>query len=122
MEHLANNFSPVPDEYSGPFIAMRNQTIKLIERSSDWLAKGGSFQEVDLIIKDAKAMQQYLSSYRKTIIDYLQTNRSNIESMTVFLNLVQESQELVRSLRHQLRGIIKFRQALSLEPRTLSTL
>ena len=101
---------------------MRNQTIKLIERSGDWLAKGGSFQEVDLIIKDAKAMQQYLSSYRKTIIDYLQTNRSNIESMTVFLNLVQESQELVRSLRHQLRGIIKFRQALSLEPRTLSTL
>ena len=122
VEHLANNFSPVPDEYSGPFIAMRNQTIKLIERSGDWLAKGGSFQEVDLIIKDAKAMQQYLSSYRKTIIDYLQTNRSNIESMTVFLNLVQESQELVRSLRHQLRGIIKFRQALSLEPRTLSTL
>ena len=110
-DHIANNFSPVPAEYSGPFIALRNQTVKLLERTQQWLEKSGSFQEADLIIKDAKAMQQYLSTYRKTIIDHLQTNRSNIESMTVFLNVVQESQELVRSLRHLLRGIIKFRQA-----------
>ena len=32
-------------------------------------------------------------------------NHVNIESMTVFLNIVQESQELLGSLRHAVRGI-----------------
>ncbi len=33
----------------------------------------------------------------------------NIESMTVFLNIVQESQELLGSLRHAVRGINRLR-------------
>ena len=32
-------------------------------------------------------------------------NHVNIESMTIFLNIVQESQELLGSLRHAARGL-----------------
>ena len=34
-----------------------------------------------------------------------------LESMTVFLNLVQESQELLSTLRHTLRGKSKFEES-----------
>ena len=51
-----------------------------------------------------------LSDYRKIIIKDIQTKQLNIESMTVFLNLVQESQELVSALRHTMRGKDKFEE------------
>ena len=37
-------------------------------------------------------------------------SQSNIESMTVFLNMIQESQQLLSCLRHLLRGMAKFRE------------
>ena len=45
-----------------------------------------------------------------SIILDIQTKHLNIESMTVFLNLVQESQELLSTLRHTLRGKSKFEE------------
>ena len=34
----------------------------------------------------------------------IQSKQLNIEAMTVFLNVVQESQELLSALRHLMRG------------------
>jgi hypothetical protein len=45
------------------------------------------------------------------IIHDIQTKHLNIESMTVFLNLVQESQELLSALRHTMRGKSKFEKS-----------
>ena len=59
----------------------------------------------DQIRSDATSLQASLSRYRKQIIDDIQHNHVNIESMTVFLNIVQESQELLSSLRHAVRGV-----------------
>nr|MCR5549340.1 hypothetical protein [Bacteroidales bacterium] len=59
---------------------------------------------------DAARIQNALSDYRKRIIRDIQTKQLNIESMTVFLNLVQESQELLSALRHTMRGKNKFEE------------
>ena len=48
--------------------------------------------------------QSLLSDYRKRIIHDIQTRQLNIEAMTVFLSVVQESQELLSALRHLVRG------------------
>ena len=64
----------------------------------------------DQIRSDATSLQASLSRYRKQIIDDIQHNHVNIESMTVFLNIVQESQELLGSLRHAVRGINRLRE------------
>ena len=56
------------------------------------------------IRNDAAALQSLLSDYRKRIIHDIQTRQLNIEAMTVFLSVVQESQELLSALRHLMRG------------------
>jgi hypothetical protein len=61
-----------------------------------------------LIRGDADKLQSQLSDYRRTIIHDIQAMQLNIESMTVFLNLVQESQQLLSALRHTVRGANKF--------------
>ena len=56
------------------------------------------------IRNDAAVLQSSLSNYRKRIIHDIQTRQLNIEAMTVFLSVVQESQELLSALRHLMRG------------------
>ena len=100
-EHVGNNFSPVPNDYANEFLVIRNEIVHLFNRS---LTTDNASQIRD----DAAKLQSTLSIYRKRIIHDIQTKRLNIESMTVFLNLVQESQELLSALRHTLRGKSKF--------------
>lgn len=65
---------------------------------------------INQIRNDAEKLQSTLSSYRKKIINDIHTQSLNIESMTILLNLVQESQQLLSGLRHTLRGWQKFEQ------------
>ncbi len=100
-EHVGNNFSPVPNDYVNEFLVIRNEIVHLFNRSL-------TIDNASQIRDDAAKLQSTLSIYRKRIIHDIQTKRLNIESMTVFLNLVQESQELLSALRHTLRGKSKF--------------
>lgn len=53
-------------------------------------------------------MQKNLADYRKQVIDSMQQNNANIESTTAYLNMVQESQQILSSLRQMLKGLAKF--------------
>jgi len=101
LEHVGNNFSPVPSKYIQEFIQIRNEILQLINRACH-------AETMALIRGDADKLQSQLSDYRRTIIHDIQAMQLNIESMTVFLNLVQESQQLLSALRHTVRGANKF--------------
>lgn len=101
LEHVGNNFSPVPSKYIQEFIQMRNEILQLFNRACH-------AETMELIRGDAEKLQSQLSDYRRTIIHDIQAKQLNIESMTVFLNLVQESQQLLSALRHTVRGANKF--------------
>ena len=96
-EHVGNNFSPVPSEYVHEFHVLRNEIMRLYLRSLDSAS-------ASQIRNDAAVLQSSLSNYRKRIIHDIQTRQLNIEAMTVFLSVVQESQELLSALRHLKRG------------------
>ena len=101
LEHVGNNFSPVPSKYIQEFIQMRNEILQLINRAYH-------AESMALIRGDADKVQLQFSDYRRTIIHDIQAKQLNIESMTVFLNLIQESQQLLSALRHTVRGANKF--------------
>ena len=103
LEHVGNNFSPVPSKYIQEFIQMRNEILQLINRACH-------AETMASIRGDAYKLQSQLSDYRRTIIHDIQAKQLNIESMTVFLNMVQESQQLLSALRHTLRGENKFEE------------
>jgi phosphate/sulfate permease len=102
-EHVGNNFSPVPSKYANEFLGFRNEIMRLYLRSLDT-------ETTSQIRNDAAELQSSLSDYRKRIIHDIQTKQLNIEAMTVFMNLVQESQELLSALRHSMRGENKFEE------------
>ena len=93
-EHVGNNFSPVPGKYANEFLCFRNEIMRLYFR-----------------YLDAETTSQI--EYRIRIIHDIQSKQLNIEAMTVFLNVVQESQELLSALRHLMRGENKIENSLS---------
>ena len=103
LEHVGNNFCPIPIKYVNEFFSLRDEIVRIFNRAI--LSKTSS-----QIRDDAAKLQATLSDYRNVIIKDIQTKQLNIESMTVFLNLVQESQELVSALRHAMRGKNKFEE------------
>ena len=103
LEYVANNFCPIPGKYVNEFLTLRDEIVRIFRRAI-------SDETTHHIRDDAARIQNALSDYRKRIIRDIQTKQLNIESMTVFLNLVQESQELLSALRHTMRGKNKFEE------------
>lgn len=103
LEYVANNFRPIPGKYVNEFLTLRDEIVRIFRRAI-------SDETTHHIRDDAARIQNALSDYRKLIIRDIQTEQLNIESMTVFLNLVQESQELLSALRHTMRGKNKFEE------------
>lgn len=106
-EHVGNNFTPVATKYVDSFLSYRDEIMKIYHRLEQLLDED-NLDAVNAIREDAHGIQSSLSNYRKTIIDDIQNKSVNIESMTVFLNVIQESQELLANLRHMVRGFSKF--------------
>ena len=106
-EHVGNNFSPVSGEYVSAFTDMRNEVEKLYKRTSQMMA-ANTTEGAETIRIDANTLQLTLSRFRKRIIDDIQKYQLNIETMTLFLNIIQESSEMLSALRHLVRGYVKF--------------
>lgn len=106
-EHVGNNFSPVSGEYVSAFTDMRNEVEKLYKRTSQMMA-ANTTEGAETIRIDANTLQLTLSRLRKRIIDDIQKYQLNIETMTLFLNIIQESSEMLSALRHLVRGYVKF--------------
>lgn len=108
-EHVGNSFLPAEGNYVTSFRNYRGEILRLFHRAQEFLASGNA-AVAGAIRADAMTLQASLSAYRKTIIDDIQRGQLNIETMTVFLLIVQESQELLSALRHMMRGMVKFQE------------
>lgn len=108
-EHVGNNFRPVSREFATNFISFQKQLIGLFQQT-DELFQSIGFKESNTknIRENAEQLQHELSEYRKHVIDAMQKKSVNIESTIVYLNLIQESEQIISGLRHILRGITKF--------------
>ena len=108
-EHVGNNFSPVSYEFTSTFLGYQKQVVDTLEQAvmalGTPLATNGM---ADVVREQATVVQQNLSSYRKQIIDTMQQNSVNIASTMAFLNIIQESQQILSNVRHMLRGMSKF--------------
>lgn len=107
-EHIGNNFSPVSSRYVFQFRGIQRQMQDIFTQTQAAVSSSVDEAKVVVIREQAEIMQNSLSDYRKLIIDSMQQQTINIESTTVFLSIIQESQQILSCLRHMLRGMEKF--------------
>ncbi|MDY5631530.1 MAG: inorganic phosphate transporter [Bacteroidaceae bacterium] len=108
-EHVGNNFTPVKGDHISEFVVFQKEVVRIFSLALSAIREG-KLQQAEVIRQEADKVQQRLSYYRKQVIDHMQHDTANIEASTVFLNIVQESQQLLASLRHLMRGLAKFEE------------
>ena len=61
-------------------------------------------------MNDAIALQATISNYRKEMLESVHAESKRVEVLLVFINLLQESMVLLSTLRHMIRGMVKFQE------------
>lgn len=104
-EHVDNNFNPLPRELSDEFSPIAGRINELMKRSAAMLSTG-RFDAYDEVLAEADKMKDELSRTRKVHYDRMQHDHAtaNIKISLVYLNILQESQEFISVMRHQLRA------------------
>ena len=109
-EHVDNNFTPLSKEMVDEFKPVKEKIEALLKTTADSISQR-SFDNYRQTLKEADKLKDELSVVRKCHIDRMQTsNTQNLQAGLVYLNLLQESQQLLSNMRHQLRAVKKFEE------------
>ena len=108
-EHVDNNFNPLPQVYADEFMAVRNSINDLMQQTEAQISTT-RFEHYRDTLAMADQCKDNLSVVRKHHIDRIQQakDNSNLKVSLVYLNVLQESQQLLSNMRHQLRAAKKF--------------
>ncbi len=108
-EHVDNNFNPVPEEYVKEYEPIRNSVNDLMKMTCDEI-ETNRYDQYRSILAEADACKDQLSVIRKVHLNRIQTaaDNKNLQVDMVYLNILQETQQLLSVMRHQLRSAKKF--------------
>ncbi len=108
-EHVDNNFNPVPEVYVSEYENVRRRVNDLMKMTCEAI-ETNRFEQYRGVLAEADVCKDELSVIRKEHINRMQKNKSSksIQVDMVYLNLLQETQQLLSVMRHQLRSAKKF--------------
>lgn len=108
-EHVDNNFNPLPQQYYNEYQPIRMR-INALMLDAQKQIETGRYDKYRETLAEADAVKDELSALRKHHIDRLQTSEGTeqLKVSLVYLNVLQESQEFLSIMRHQLRAANMF--------------
>lgn len=108
-EHVDNNFNPLPAEYINEFTPVQHKINDLMKASANMI-ETNRYDNYREVLSEADNCKDELSVIRKRHLDRLQKSQDNtfLQISLVYLNVLQESQEFISVMRHQLRAAKKF--------------
>ncbi len=108
-EHVENNFHPLSEQLIAEFRPIHQKINELMKMSCEQI-ETNRYESYREILAEANACKDELSVLRKRHIDRMQRMEGNnlLQMSLVYLNVLQESQEFLSVMRHQLRAAKKF--------------
>lgn len=108
-EHVDNNFNPVPEAYIKEYEPVRNTVNDLMKMTCDEI-ETNRYDQYRSILAEADTCKNQLSVIRKVHLNRIQTasDNKNLQVDMVYLNILQETQQFLSVMRHQLRSAKKF--------------
>ena len=88
---------------------MRDRVVALLERAGH-AVRAGEYGAMDDLLAESEAVRARLVELQRIQMDRIQEENSSINVSLVYLNLLQESLEIISSLRHLLRASRNFQQ------------
>lgn len=110
-EHVDNNFHPLPDEYMAQFERITTRTVNLF---NDVIAmtETDTQDTVTMLRQECDRLKDSVSDTYHRLFDRLREgDPSSMTVMYVYVNMLQETQEMVSALRKYLRAFAKLQNS-----------
>lgn len=109
-EHVDNNFNPLSRECIEEILPVKKKIVDYLMRS-ERIVEDRDYEHIDALLAEEEAYKQQLSEMHRAQEDRIQMDLSQgLKVSLVYLNLLQETQELLSDLRHYLRAFKRFQQ------------
>jgi hypothetical protein len=102
-EHADNSFTPLSKLYVEEFTPYCNGIYAVLKDINEIIATG-NFETAEEVSARAKDLKHDLATLRKTQTMRLHQSKGSLRMDFVYLNLIQESHELLSEVRNLLRG------------------
>lgn len=111
-DHVDNNFRPLPEYYARDFYPLRNSIVDLFEKGiSIW--ENGNYEATVPLRSECEEIKLELSRKCKEVCNSIQVDKTeNLTVAYVYLNMLQESQDMVANFRHLLRAGRKLQRSI----------
>jgi hypothetical protein len=110
LEHVANNFHPLPEPFVHRFTPIRQQ-IEATFRTSIQIIRNRETGNVTELRRQCDLIKDQLRAECHRVYEYLQNGDTERLSVSyVYLNILQESQDMVSNLRRLLRAAHKLNE------------
>jgi phosphate/sulfate permease len=103
QEHVDNNFTPLPTKYITDFLPIRDRIIALFEKGTT-IWEQQKYEETIALRSDCEEVKNDLSAKCKALFAHIQEDDANLTVAYLYLNILQESQEMVSAYRRLLRA------------------
>ena len=105
-EHTEHSFNPLPQEYVNEFAPYCNKVCAVLEDINGIITSGDYTGSHEVSLR-AKELKHELSALRNRQTQRLHQSGASLRIDFVYLNLIQESHELLSEVRNLLRGSSK---------------
>lgn len=106
-EHVENNFLPLPPHYAADFEAVRTQVAELFDDTLDLLERS-EIEQIPQLRRRCEEFKCRISGMYHKLHDRLhEGDPSTMTVLYVYLNMLQETREMVSNLRKYLRAYAK---------------
>lgn len=107
LEHVDNNFNPLPKDFVDEYLPIVQRTDALLEMIEQSI-KNNDFTNSDKILVDGNELKVDISNIRHALQDKIHHDENNLNISLLYLNALQETQELVSNARHLIRAAKRF--------------
>ena len=107
LEHVDNNFNPLPKTFIKEYTPIRDEVVEMFEKASE-VIQNHEYEQIDALLVEGNDMKSRLSALRHRRENTLNKEGNSIRLDLLYLNTLQETQELASTLRHLLRATKRF--------------
>jgi len=110
-EHVENNFHPLPKRYTAEYELIRTLVSKMFNDMLE-LMKSGDMETISSLRRHCDEIKDTISDTYHRAYDQLRDgDTSSVAVLYVYVNMLQETQEMVSSVRKYLRAYAKLRDS-----------
>lgn len=110
-EHLDNNFNPLPEDCSAEYAPLEARLTDYIDWSGKMVAMD-DYDRIDSLNSNLDELRMDLEKAIRNVMERVNgsTKQENLNIYMVYLNMLQESQQLAACLKHLMLAEVKFQR------------